>query len=334
VRLTRDEHQRLTGRRDANIAAEDAYLRGRFHLNQRTRESLAASVDQFRQALTADPTFPPAYAGLADYYNVLPFYTNVIPGEAFDNARSAATKAIELDPNLAAAHAALAHVLAYRDWDWAGADREFRRALELAPSDADTHHLYARLLAAVGRLPEALDHVRRADDLDPLNLVARANVGVIQYFGRAYRDAQAQLEATLGLDPEFGTAHWGMGLVYEQLGRMDEAVREFERAMAIDGRGSNGLASLAHVYAAVGRKAEATTILNEILKKTQTGRTVSYQIATVYAGLGQKSEAFRWLDQAFDERSPLLSYVKMDPRLDGLRDDSRYPGLIKRMKFP
>ncbi len=334
VRLTQDERQRLSAAHPVNPEAEESYLRGRFHLNTRTPEGIQASVDHFRQAVTADSAFAPAYAGLADYYNVLPFYTKVPSSEAFDNARTAANKAIELDPDLAEAHAARGYELAYGEWDWVGAEQEYRRALELNPSGADAHHAYSRLLAATGRLPEAVEHARQAFDLDPMDLTARANVGVIQYFGRDYPGAQAQLEATLGLDPEFSTAHWGLGLVYEQLGRFDEAFREFERAMAIAGRGTNTLASLGHAYAVAGRKKEARAILAEILPRAETGRTTSYQIAIVYAGLDERDEAFRWLEKAFEQRSTLLSYMRMDPRLEGLRGDPRYRALLTRMRFP
>jgi len=334
VRLTQDERQRLSAAHPVNPKAEESYLRGRFHLNTRTPEGIQASVDHFRQAVTADSAFAPAYAGLADYYNVLPFYTKTPSSEAFDNARTAANKAIELDPDLAEAHAARGYELAYGEWDWVGAEREYRRALELNPSGADAHHAYSRLLAATGRLPEAVEHARQAFDLDPMDLTARANVGIIQYFGRDYPGAQAQLEATLGLDPEFSTAHWGLGLVYEQLGRFDEAFREFERAMAIGGRGTNTLASLGHAYAVAGRQKEARAVLAEILPRAQSGRTTSYQIAVVYAGLGERDEAFRWLEKAFEQRSTLLSYLRMDPRMEGLRGDPRYRTLITRMRFP
>ena len=334
VRLTQDERRRLSATRPVNAEAEASYLRGRFHLNTRTPEGIQASVDHFRQALAADPAFAPAYAGLADYYNVLPFYTKVPASEAFANARTAAKKAIELDPNLAEAHAALGYVLAFDEWDWAGAEQEYQRALELNPSGADAHHAYSRLLAATGRLPEAVEHARQAFDLDPMDLTARANVGVILYFGRDYPGAQAQLEATLGLDPEFSTAHWGLALVYEQLGRFDDAFREFERAMAIAGRGTNTLASLGHAYAVAGRRKQAEAVLAEILPRAQGGRTTSYQIAVVYAGLNDADAAFRWLDQAFEERSALLGYLRMDPRLEGLRKDPRYRALLTRMRFP
>ncbi len=331
ARLTAAERRRLAAARSVNAEAHEATLRGRYHLETRTPEGIQTALDWFRQALAADPTHAPAYAGLADYYSLLPFYTNTPPGEAFAKARAAAVKALQLDESLGRAHASLAYVRAYAAWDWAGAEQEYRRALELNPDDADVHHAYSRLLAALGRLPEAEAEARRAYELDPLSLVAHANLGVIAFFGRQWDQAIRHMNATLELDRDFSTAHWGLGLVYEQQRRYQDAAAQFERAMAIAGRGTNALASLGHLYGVSGRRADAEAVLRELLERAQTRRLYSYQVALVYAGLGRRDDAFKWLERAYDERATLLSYLKMDPRFDALRDDARFEALLRRM---
>ncbi len=333
ARLTKRESDRLAAAEAVNPEVHEEYLRGRFQLEPRTPDGFREALDHFRQALQLDPTFAPAHAGLADYYRLLPFYDNVTPAEAFGRARAAALKALELDPSLGVAHAALGYVVAYADWDWAQAEGELRQALELNPNDADTHHAYSRLLAGLGRLPEAEVEARRADELDPLSLVAHANLGVISYFGRDYARAASQLESTLEIDPDFPVAHWGLGLVNEQLEQYDQAVAEFEKAMALAGRGVNSLASLAHVLAVAGRTTEAEAVLDEVLERTRTRHVYSYQVALVYASLGRADEAFDWLERAYEERSPMLSYAKQDPRFDDLRSDARFADLLRRVNL-
>ena len=314
-------------------AVHDLYLRGRYHLASRTPEGLQNALDYFRQALARDPAYAPAYAGLANYYSLLPFYTNTTSSEAYAKAKSAALKALELDPYLPDAHASLAYVLAYEEWDWTGAERAYRRALALQPSSADIHHALSRLLAARGRIPEAVAEAERAHRLDPLSLVAHANIGVIAYFGRDYIEARRRLIASLELDPNFSTAHWGLGLVHEQLGEHAEAIAAFEKSMAIAGRGSNGLSSLGHVLAVSGRKAEAEAILKELTERKTAGPIRSYMIALVLVGLRRDDEAMTMLERAYRDRSTLLSYLDRDPRFDPLRASPRFNDLLRRMHF-
>jgi tetratricopeptide (TPR) repeat protein len=294
---------------------------------------LQNALDYFRQALARDPAHAPAYAGLAQYYSILPFYTNTPPSEAFAKAKTAAAKAVELDTYLPEAHGALAYVLAYGDWDWSGAEHEYLCALTLQPSGADLHHSLSRLLAARGRIPEAVVHAERAHALDPLSLVAHANIGVIAYFGRDYAEARKRLAATLELDPNFSTAHWGLGLVHEQLGAPTEAIAAFEKAMSIAGRGRNTLASLGHVLGSSGRKAEAEAILTELQKRGGSGPIQPYMLALVLVGLGRNDEALTMLERSYDDRSALLSYLDRDPRFDPLRSSPRFTQLLRRMNL-
>ena len=324
---------RTTAERWPNAEVHDLYLRGRYHLATRTPEGLQNALDYFRQVLARDPANAPAYAGLAQYYSLLPFYTNTPSSEAFAKAKTASLKAVELDKDLPEAHASLAYVLAYQDWDWNGAELAYRRALALQPSNADVHHALSRLLAARGRMPEAIAEAERSHLLDPLSLVAHANIGLIAYFGRDYAEARRRLTATLELDPDFTVAHWGLALVHEQMGQYDEAIAEIQKLIAASGRGPNRLASLGHMQGMSGRKAEAEATLKELMTPGRTGPIQPYMIALVLVGLGRNDEAITMLERAFDERSTLFSYLDRDPRFDALRSSPRFTALLGRMNF-
>lgn len=196
-------------------------------------------------------------AGLADSYATLPFYSDTPPREAFPKAKAAATKALQLDEDLAEAHASMAYVKTYFDWDWAGAEQEFRRTLELNPNQAAVHHTYSRYLASLGRLTEARAELERAQELDPLSLLVQANAGVISYFGREYNQAIQELRKTNEADPHFPVPYWGFGMCYEQQGKYDEAIAQFQKTIEVSGRGANTIASLGHAFGLAGRASEA-----------------------------------------------------------------------------
>ena len=316
-----------------NAEVQQLYLRARYHLATRTPEGLQNALDYFRQVLARDPANAPAYAGLAQYYSLLPFYAITQPAEEFAKAKAAALKALELDPYLPEAHGALAYVLAYGDWNWNGAEQEYRRALALQPSGADLHHLLSRLLAARGRIPEAVAEAERSHALDPLSLVAHANIGIIAYFGRNYPEANRRLAETLQLDSNFSTAHWGRGLVHEQLGEYPQAIAAFEKVIGMEGRGRNTLSSLGHVLAISGRRAEAEGILKELQGRGDRGPVNPYMQALVLVGLGRNDEALTMLERSYEGRSALLSYLDRDPRFEPLRGSPRFTGLLQRMNF-
>jgi len=325
--------RRTVPSRAPNAEAHDLYLQGRYHLASRTPEGLQNALDYFRQALARDPASAAAYAGLAQYYSLLPFYTNTPGADAFAKAKTAALKAVELDDFLPEGHVALAYVLAYGDWDWDGAEREYGRALALQPGSAEVHHAFSRLLAARDRIPQAVAEAERAYALDPLSLVAHANIGIIAYFARDYVEARRRLEATLELDRDFSVAHWGLGMVLEQLGQYDEAIAEVQRAIAIDGSGPTRLSTLAHMFAEVGRRREAEAILKDLQGGGRTGPVQPYMVALVLAGLGQTDEAITQLEESYEERSAVLSYLDRDPRFDVLRSSPRFVELLRRMGF-
>jgi eukaryotic-like serine/threonine-protein kinase len=317
-----------------NPVAYDLYLKGRYALDQGSPDNLNLAFVYFRQGIEKDPQYASLYAGLADAYGRLPFYTDTRPSEAFPKAKEAAAKALQLEPTLAEAHASMAYVLNYYDWDRFGAEQEFKRALELDPNDAAARHVYGRFLASMGRVGEAQAELSRAQELDPLSLGIQSNVGMISYFARQYGDALKQLQKVLNLDPKFPVPYWGMGMCYEQLKKYPEAHAQFQKGIELSGRDSNGIASLAHAYGLAGERVEAQKILSELSARAKTEYVSSYQFAVIYLGLGQNERAIAALEEAYNERSTLLGYVKMDPRFDPLRSDSRFQSLLSRIRLP
>jgi Tfp pilus assembly protein PilF len=264
---------------------------------------------------------------------VLPFYTGAKPDEVFPKAKAVVARALELDDSLAEAHASLAYIHTYYDWDWAAGEREFQRSLRLNPNDADVRHRYSRYLSSMGRTNEALREIRLAQELDPLSQIAKANVGVIYYFARQYDSAMKSLNDVLRDDPKFSTAYWGLGLVYEQKGNPAEAVAQIEKAAALSS-GPNTMASLAHAYAIAGQKEKAQKILTELEGRAKKESISGYQFALIYTGLGERDKTFSALEKAVRERSTLLTYVKMDPRFDPIRSDARFIDILRRIGLP
>ena len=336
VTLTPKEELQLTGARRVDPVAQDAYLRGRYYWQQRDAgpENLEKAVGYFQQALEKDPRYALAYVGVAQYYSVLPIYSQSTPDEVFPKAKAAVTRALELDDTLSEGHATLAYIKTYYDWDWAGAEIEFKRSLAVNSNDSTVLHWYSRFLASSGRIDEALAQIEHARELDPLEPGLKANVGVINYFGRRYDQAIKELKELRDKDPEFSTAHWGLGLAYEQKKMYAEAIAELEKAGGLENSGPNTVASMGHVYAAIGDRASAMKALDRLKAFEEEGRLSPYQFAVLYAGLGETDKAFESLDRALQMRSTLLTYLKMDPRLDSLRKDPRFDSLVRRIGIP
>ena len=319
--------------RTTNLEAYNAYLRGRFYWNEGDPTDLEKARQNFERALEIDPGYALAHAAMADYYSALPFYSSSLPDEVFPKAKAAVARALELDGQLADAHAALAYIRTYYDWDWRDAGKEFELALSLDPNNASLRHRYSRYLSSVGRTDEALVHMQRARELDPLSLIIQANVGVIHYFGRQFDETLRHLQQLAAAEPEFPVAHWGIGLAREQMGDMDGALASFQKAAELTKRGTNVLASMGRAYAVSGKPDEARKILQELAARAKQRYVPSYQVALVHAGLGDKDRAFASLEKAFEERSTLLTYLKMDPRFDSLRGDPRFRAMLRRLNF-
>ncbi|HWP44442.1 MAG TPA: protein kinase, partial [Blastocatellia bacterium] len=305
LRLTAQERGRLTKRYTDNTEAYHAYLKGRHFWNKRTYEGVMQAIGYFKQAIDTDPSYALAYAGLADSYLILgSFGVAAWPSnEAIPKAREAASRALEIDDTLAEAHASLGYCLSIYYWDWAGAEREFKRCFELKPGYAPAHHWYGFIyLIAMGKVDEAIKEVRRAFELEPLSLPISANIGLLLSLAGRHDQAIDHLTKTLEMDQNFVYSHWQLGVVYVQKGVYEEAIAEYEKAIALSGGGMLPISLLGHAYAISGRRDEALAIVDQLSEQSKHRYVSPYRVAVIYAGLGQIEQAFAWLDRAVEER--------------------------------
>jgi serine/threonine-protein kinase len=325
AKLKGTERSRLDARHEVNQRAYEAYLRGRFHLE---RGELEQARMLFEQASRLAPDWAPPYVGLANYYTSLPFFTDLPPAEVLPKARAALVRALELDETLAEAHAANAYIRAYYEWDWRAAEQEFRRALELRPNYADAYFSYSRFLASRGRLDEAIAQLGRAVELDPLSLPLQANRALLHYFAGRYTLADSLLRQVLARDSTDTVAKWGLALVAEQQGRPNDAIAILQ---PLSGGSLNRQSSLGHAYAVAGKTARARSVLAALQAAPAQGYVPAYYVALVHAGLGERDQALRYLERAYEERSTVLAYLLIDPRLAPLRADPRFVALGRRL---
>lgn len=331
--LTVEETQRLRKRYTDDHEAYDAYLRGRHHLNARTEEGLRKALGEFERAIARDPEYALAHAGLADCYTLLcsAGYSLLPPREALGSARTAARKALDIDPELAEAHVSLALVKFRLDWDWVGAETEFQRAIELTPGYAPAHHYYGLFLSAMGRADEAIEMLELAQQLDPLSLIISTALGRAFHFARRHERALEQHLKTLELEPDFPEARFNLALVYIQRSMFAEALAQIQRAMPRAGRRPLMLEFLGHIHALAGDTAEARRMLAELDALVAEGRIDTLHAIYPCIALGEKDRAFEILEKAYEERSGQLVFLKVEPSFDSLRDDSRFEGLLQRM---
>ena len=335
LRLTGEEKSRLTERHVVNPEAYQLYLKGRYYWNKRTEEGFNKAIEHFNQAIEKDPNYTLAHAGLADSYILLGAFGLLPPKEAYAKAREAATKALEVDDTLGEAHNALAAVKSSYDWDRPGAEREYKRAIELNPGYATAHQWYGELLSdALGRHEEGLAEINHAQQLDPLSLIINAVHGRI-LLGAGRDDlAIEQLQKTLEMDPNFALAHYYLGWAYVRKGAFTEAIAELQRATTLSPGISDYKAGLGYAYARAGKSAEARKVLYE-LKEQSKQRYVSWSdFAGIYAGLGEKDQAFAFLQKAYEQRDYGLLYMKVAPFLDPLLSDPRFTDLLRRVGLP
>jgi TolB-like protein/DNA-binding winged helix-turn-helix (wHTH) protein/Flp pilus assembly protein TadD len=335
LQLTGDERKLLTKRYTNNVEAYQHYIKGRYFLSRRTEAGYQKCLEHFQQAINLDQKYAPAYAGLADAYNIMGLYVyaSLRPHETYPKAKQAAGEALRIDGALGEVHAALGYTKLNYDWDWQGAEREFKRAIELKPDDGASYHYYSHYWMSQGRIEESLAASLRALELDPLDLTLNAHLGWHYLYAREYDRAVEQLLKTIELDPNFVTSHLYLGYVYEQKEMNEAAITQLSKAVALSGDGRRPVmeAALGHAYAVAGKRAEAQRVLDG-LKKLAQGRFISpYGIAIIYAALGDKEKAFTWLNQAYDERDNWLNYLKVEPRLDPLRSDARFTDLLRRV---
>lgn len=333
LNLTGDEKRRLARRYTENTEAYQAYLRGRFFWARDRPDMLRKAIEYFQQAIKIDPDYALAYSGLADSYSGLGNVRVGVqpPNEVMPQAKAAALKALELDDTLAEAHASLGSIRMRYDLDWSSAEKEYKRAIELNPTDARMHQWYASLLSARGRHDEAIAEIERAKELDPVSVVINSVSGMYLFHARRYDEAIVAFSKTLEMDPSYGHARGYLGAIYEQKGMFQEAIEAFKKN--VETNREMNLQPLGHAYALAGKRAEAVAILDELKEMSKQRYVPAYFMAVVYTGLNDKTRAIEWLQKGYDERSGGLIFINVDPRFDVLRSDPRFQDLLRRMGF-
>ena len=315
-----------------NLSAQSFYLQGRYHLNQRTEEGLRRALDFFDKAIAEDARFALAHSGLADAYGLLGHYGVLAPADVWTKAASLAMSALMLDEWSAEAHTSVAHVKATQDWDWAGAELEYRRAISLNPRYATAHHWFAAsCLAPLGRLEEALDEMLIARTIDPVSSIVARDLAVVHFYRRDMDAALDQCDHTIELNPHFAPAYWTLGCIQEQRGDLDEATAAFQRAVHLSPQTPRFLGALGRTFALSGRKDQARATLQALNGFSRDRYVSPLEFAWVAFALGDMDDGFSWLAKAFDDRSFDLIAINVDPRFDPCRADPRFKALENRL---
>jgi len=328
------EQSRMDKQYTANPEAYQLYLKGRFYWNKRTAADLQKAIPFFEQAIEKDPNYALAYSGLADSYALLTAYSNEPPRELMPKAKEAALKALALDDKLAEAHASLGQIAAYYDYDFATAERQYRRAIELNPNYASAHQWFAEQLAAMKRLDESLAEIHRALELDPLSVIINRIHADILMDARRFDEAIQQYHRTLELDPNFPTAHYFLARGYEAKGMYDQAVEEYSKTMLLGRNSPETVQKMKEVYAKSGWKAYLQANLAELISQPRARSLPPFVIATMYARIGRKDEAITWLEQGYEDRDFRMTLVSVAFEFDEMRSDPRFRELVRRMGLP
>ena len=330
IKLTPQEQARLASSPTVNSQALEANLKGRFDLHQGTEEQLRRARQEFAHAVAIDRGYADAYAGLADYY----ILTNELsPKVAMPKAKEYVLKALALDNNLADAHSTLALIHFYGDWDWAGAEEELERSIDLNPSNAETHRLYSGILSEIGRHNQALEEIRAAQALDPVSVITAATAGWVFYYARQYDRALEQCRKVLELDTQSLSAHDCLGSLYLVKGAYPQAISEYKNMVSTSGSDPLRLVSLGRAYALEGRRTEAKKVLGQLRAASRMHYVPPSLFAVLETSLGEKDQAFLWLERAYRERDSFLARLKVEPALDPLRSDPRFMNLLQRMNL-
>jgi serine/threonine-protein kinase len=331
IAVTPQERARLTSAPPVIPAAYEAYLKGRFYSHRGTEHDWQQARQYFEQAAQIDPNYASAYAGLADYY----WSTDALPPRvAMPKAKQYALKALELDPNLAEARTSLGAVRFFADWIWPEAERDFKRALELNPGDAEAHRIYSAYLSAMGRAEEALAESRRAQELDPLDISTQTTVGWTFYYARRYDQAVEQCDKILGLEPDSVGAHDCLGLSYLAKKMYEKAIAECQRAVDLSGNDLNRAVDLARAHALAGNKAAARQALNELRERASRSYVPPSLFAQAHLSLGEKRQGLAWLERAYAERDGYLAQLKVEPAYDSVRSEPAFQDLLRRLALP
>ena len=333
-RLTGEERALLLKRETDNPDAYQAYLKARYYWNRFTDEDFGKALELLKEAIRLDPGYAMAYAGLADWFNWSAIYGMGSPRDFFPQAKEAAQKAIELDDSLADAHAALGFTVLCYEWDWAGAERIFERALDLNPHSDSAHHWYSYLLASEGRFDEAIAEIKLTQELNPLSLMNKSMTGYNYYQARRYDLAEQELRKIFELERNFGNAYLVRGMVLERKGLYDEAIESVRKSMELMPGSIVPLWTLGHCLGIAGRESEAREVLAELENHSLEHYASPYYFALIHAGLGDTDRAIDWLEKACEARECWLIWLGTEPKLDALRPDPRFINLMERVGIP
>jgi DNA-binding winged helix-turn-helix (wHTH) protein/TolB-like protein/Tfp pilus assembly protein PilF len=332
--LTDTQKQQLTKHYTEDTEAYQSYIKGRYYWNKRTAADIRKAISYYEDAILEDTNYALAYAGLADSYATLGILDDVSPQETMPKARSAAMKALELDDGLAEAHAALAYVRHRYEWDFAGAEREFKRAIELNPQYATVHQWYGWYLTSLGKFDDAISEFQRAQQLDPLSLYANLTLGAPYYYKGDYDKAIAQYQRVVEMSQDFWLAHWWLFQCYTQEKRYNDALAEAQKGARLRGENINSFPVVGYLYAVSGKQTEARQALEEAEREEKQHYISSYSVALIYVGLGETDKAFERLEKAMKERDNGLVFLNIEHRFDPLRSDPRFAELVKEVGLP
>jgi TolB-like protein/Tfp pilus assembly protein PilF len=328
--VTGDERARLVAARNVSPEVYESYLKGRF-AKKNSRADVEQSIAYYQQAISKDATFAPAYLGLAVAYEKLGgALRGVPPSEVRPKVLSAVQKALELDPDLAEAHALLADVY-IRSWQWTDAEAEYKRALELNPNDSATHLGFANWLMCQGRMDEALAWSRRGRELDPLSSATSGSPGLILFFARRYDESIRELRSALAVRPDDAGALWLLGFALTENHQPAEAIPILEKAASVSGQSPGVLGGLVRAYAKAGQRTEALRVLNELKHRQKTGYLPAAAFVDAYLALGQRDQALVWFERGYQEQAGFLQWLKVHPFYDPVRDDPRFKDLLHRV---
>jgi TolB-like protein/DNA-binding winged helix-turn-helix (wHTH) protein/Tfp pilus assembly protein PilF len=332
IELTPQEQQALTATQSISPEAYEDYLKGKYYWNRRSEAALTKAIGYFELATKDEPQYALAYAGLADCYGIIgAAIVGTVPAkDVAPKAEAAAIRAIELGPNLAESQTSMATVRLNYDWDWAGAERGFRRAIELNPAYATAHQRYSLYLIAMDRKDESIAEMQRAVSLEPLSVSMNFSLGWRLYMARRYDEAIQQLRTAIAMDPSLALAHMVLGQAYEQKSAIPQAEVELNQAVKLTHRSAPMIAALAHLYAVSGRQDRARGLLKELTYPTRREYVSPFYIALIYVGLNEHAESLQWIQKAIDDRSNPCIFLRVDPDFDNLRNDTRFKALLKR----
>lgn len=331
VSVSSAEKELLTKHYTENSEAYQLYLKGRYFWNKRTGDGLKKGISYFNEAVEKDPSYALAYAGLADSYSLLSDYNELPPKQAYPEARKAVMRALELDEQLAEGHATLAFINTTYDWDWLGAEREYRRAIELNPNYETAHQWYAEYLSGMGRHEEALAEIRRAKEINPVSLIINAVEAWILYHARQYDAAIAQGQKVVEMDPNFAEVYEYLKRSYDQKGMFKEAISARQMRRRLGGFDAEMTPALREAATATSARVYWQKRLEQEMEESKRELNTAFDMAEIYAQLGEKDRAFTWLVKAYEERYFMMMYLKVAPNLDPLRSDPRFADLLRRV---